>query len=110
MPGFPNHGLPVTFTVNVTGPEYGTTEAAWTGMFQEADSLSTLHQGIRDKLMNEVYSKVKQWQKENYTKPAIGLLKQTKEMDDLFTKVCERVDALSWSIRYMYELTPGKRE
>lgn len=70
-----------------TGPEYGTSEAAWQGLFTEADRASTLHSGIRDQLANDVYSKVKLWQKDTYTKQKLGGLKQHKEMDDGFTKV-----------------------
>ncbi|XP_067931634.1 protein kinase C and casein kinase substrate in neurons protein 1-like isoform X3 [Watersipora subatra] len=68
------------------GPEYGTTEGAFGGLFQECDRLSNLHSRIRDLLSNEVYQKVKQWQKETYTKQKLGGLKQFKEMDDGFTK------------------------
>lgn len=53
----------------------------------EADRVSNLHAGVRDQLTNDVYLKVKQWQKETYTKQKLGGLKQHKEMDDGFTKV-----------------------
>lgn len=73
--------------VCILGPEYGTTEAAWQGLFAEADRVCVLHSGIRDQLANDVYAKVKQWQKETFTKQKLGGLKQHKEMDDGFTKV-----------------------
>ena len=43
---------------------------------------------MRDRLGSDVYLKVKQWQKETYTKQKLGGLKQYKEMDEGFTKVC----------------------
>ena len=42
---------------------------------------------MRDRLGSDVYLKVKQWQKETYTKQKLGGLKQYKEMDEGFTKV-----------------------
>lgn len=71
----------------VLGPEYGTTEAACYGLFVESDRLGALHSRIRDKLVNEVLSNVKSWQKENYSKQKLGGLKQQKELDDGFVKV-----------------------
>jgi len=68
------------------GPEYGTTEAAWKGLFVEADRVCTLHGGIRDQLANDVYTKVKTWQKETFLKQKLGGLKLHKEYDDGFTK------------------------
>ncbi|KAF6036014.1 Synd [Bugula neritina] len=68
------------------GPEYGTTEKAWHGLFEESNRLSNLHAGISDQLSNGVHVKVKQWQKETFTKQKLGGLKQYKEMDDGFTR------------------------
>lgn len=50
------------------GPEYGTTEAAWKGVLVEADRRYDVHNRVRDNLMNDVISNLKQWQKENYHK------------------------------------------
>ena len=72
------------------GPEYGTTEAAWKGLFVEADRVCTLHGGIRDQLANDVYTKVKTWQKETFLKQKLGGLKLHKEYDDGFTKVSDK--------------------
>lgn len=51
-----------------SGPEYGTTEAAWKGILTEADSLSELHMKIKDHLSDEVPNHIKSWQKEAYHK------------------------------------------
>lgn len=67
------------------GPEYGTTEAAWKGVLQEAERQGDLHIKIKDRLTAEVQSQIKQWQKEAYHKSMIQL-KEKKEMDDAFKK------------------------
>ena len=78
------------------GPEYGTTEAAWKGLFVEADRVCTLHGGIRDQLANDVYTKVKTWQKETFLKQKLGGLKLHKEYDDGFTKVSDKERQYQW--------------
>ena len=52
----------------MTGPEYGTTEAAWKGILVEADRLSDLHTKIRDHLSEDVPTQIKLWQKDTYHK------------------------------------------
>lgn len=51
-----------------TGPEYGTTQAAWKGVLVEADRLSDLHLQIKNHLSEDVPNQVKSWQKDNYHK------------------------------------------
>ncbi|UYV60504.1 PACSIN3 [Cordylochernes scorpioides] len=67
------------------GPEYGTTEAAWKGVLSEADRVCDMHLRVRDRLINEVVTNIKQWQKDNFHKSVIHL-KEKKEMDDAFKK------------------------
>ncbi|XP_045479431.1 protein kinase C and casein kinase substrate in neurons protein 1 isoform X2 [Harmonia axyridis] len=67
------------------GPEYGTTEAAWKGVLVEADRRCDLHLRIKDNLINDVVSKIKNWQKDNYHKSMMQL-KEKKDMDDAFKK------------------------
>ena len=55
----------------MTGPEYGTTEAAWKGSLVEAEQRCELHLKVRDNLMNEVHARVRQWQKENFHKVSL---------------------------------------
>ncbi len=51
-----------------TGPEYGTTEAAWKGVLVESDRLSDLHTKIKDHLSEDVPAQIKSWQKDAYHK------------------------------------------
>uniref|UniRef100_A0A6G1SCZ5 Protein kinase C and casein kinase substrate in neurons protein 1 n=1 Tax=Aceria tosichella TaxID=561515 RepID=A0A6G1SCZ5_9ACAR len=68
------------------GPEYGTTEAAWKALLTEADRLNELHLLVKDKLMENVIGKIKQWQKEKFHRSMMQL-KEKKELDDEFKKV-----------------------
>ncbi|XP_053384977.1 protein kinase C and casein kinase substrate in neurons protein 2-like isoform X6 [Mercenaria mercenaria] len=68
------------------GPEYGTTQGAWRGVLEESDKLADLHTEVGDKLVNNVTTSIKQWQKENYHKSMMHF-KETKELDDQFKKV-----------------------
>ncbi|XP_071056806.1 protein kinase C and casein kinase substrate in neurons protein 1 isoform X3 [Onthophagus taurus] len=67
------------------GPEYGTTEAAWKGILGEADRRYDVHTKIRDNLINDVTSKIKLWQKDNYHKSMMQI-KERKDMEDSFKK------------------------
>lgn len=69
----------------ISGPEYGTTEAAWKGILTEAERISDVHLKMRDSLCNDVNAEIKQWQKENFHK-AMMHIKERKEMDDQFKK------------------------
>nr|XP_022335349.1 protein kinase C and casein kinase substrate in neurons protein 1-like isoform X3 [Crassostrea virginica] len=67
------------------GNEYGTIQAGWRGMLQEADSLSELHSLVSENLMNKDYVNIKAWQKENYHKSMMHF-KETKELEEGFKK------------------------
>jgi hypothetical protein len=68
------------------GPEYGTTEAAWRSMCEEADRRCDLHVNVKDRLLNETITSIKQWQKDSYHK-SMMYLKEKKECEDNFKKV-----------------------
>ncbi|CAG9128772.1 unnamed protein product [Plutella xylostella] len=68
------------------GPEYGTMEAAWKGALGEAERLCELHLRVRDSLVNDVITQIKNWQKDSYHKSMINQLKERKEMDEAFKK------------------------
>jgi hypothetical protein len=74
------------------GPEYGTMEAAWKTMTEEADKRCDLHISVRDKLANDVVSSIKQWQKDSYHKTMMTL-KEKKEFEDNFKKVSRVFDS-----------------
>ncbi|XP_035218482.1 protein kinase C and casein kinase substrate in neurons protein 2-like isoform X1 [Stegodyphus dumicola] len=67
------------------GPEYGTTEAAWKAVLIEAERRCDMHLRIKDQLLNDVVTQIKQWQKDNFHKSMIHI-KEKKEMDDNFKK------------------------
>ncbi|XP_064634663.1 protein kinase C and casein kinase substrate in neurons protein 1-like isoform X2 [Lineus longissimus] len=69
-----------------SGPEYGTTEAAWNGVMREAERLCDIHLDVRSQLMNEVLPTIKQWQKEHFHKNMMGVMKESKDMDDNFRR------------------------
>lgn len=70
----------------ILGPEYGTTEAAWKSALVEAERRCDMHLRVRDRLVNDVISQIKTWQKDNYHK-SMMTLKERKEMDESFKKV-----------------------
>ncbi|XP_055900722.1 protein kinase C and casein kinase substrate in neurons protein 3-like isoform X4 [Biomphalaria glabrata] len=67
------------------GPEYGTTLGAWKGVLTEADGVAELHNAMAEKMMDDVHTKIKFWQKENYHKSMMHF-KETKEFEDNFRK------------------------
>lgn len=68
------------------GPEYGTMEAAWKAVLEEADRRCDMHTAIKDNLVDKVCNNIKQWQKDNYHK-SMMTLKEKKEFEDSFKKV-----------------------
>lgn len=67
------------------GPEYGTTEAAWKAVLIEADRRCDMHLRVKDQLLNDIVTQIKQWQKDNFHKSMMHI-KEKKEMDDSFKK------------------------
>ncbi len=61
----------------------------------EAEDVADLHIRVKDQLINDVQSQIKQWRQENFTKPMVGPIKQTKELEDGFKKVNTH-DASDW--------------
>lgn len=68
------------------GPQYGSVEQAWFAVMTEAEKVSELHQEVRNKLVNEDFEKVKNWQKDSYHKQMMGGFKETKEAEEGFKK------------------------
>ena len=87
-----------TVKCHPTGPEYGTTQAAWKGVLTEAERVADLHIEVKDKLLNDVQTSIKQWRGDNYTKPIMGHCKQTKELEDGFRKVNKRSKGLQYKV------------
>ena len=56
---------------NIAGPEYGTTEAAWKAVLNEADRRCDLHLRVKENLNNEVITSIKNWQKDNFHKQVV---------------------------------------
>jgi hypothetical protein len=52
----------------LSGPEYGTMEAACKGILTEADRVSEMHTKIKDQLCNEAMQEIRVWQKDNFHK------------------------------------------
>ncbi|XP_072047590.1 protein kinase C and casein kinase substrate in neurons protein 2-like isoform X2 [Amphiura filiformis] len=68
------------------GPEYGTIKSAWKAALTEADSVCEVHMQMENKLMNEVHSNIKMWQKENYHKKMMNGFKEVNEAEEGFRK------------------------
>lgn len=68
------------------GPEYGTMEAAWKAVLEEADRRCDMHMSVKDNLLDKVSNSIKQWQKDSYHK-SMMTLKEKKEFEDSFKKV-----------------------
>lgn len=73
------------FVYVLSGPEYGTTEAAWKGVLTESERLSDVHMKIKENLCTDVTTQIKTWQKDNYHKTLMQI-KERKDMEDLFKK------------------------
>ncbi|CAG0914204.1 unnamed protein product [Notodromas monacha] len=67
------------------GLEYGTTKEALKGTSGEANRLADLHLCVRERILEELCPKMRNWQKDNYHKSMMQL-KEKKEMDDRFRK------------------------
>ena len=52
----------------ISGPEYGTMEAAWKAVLVESDRRCDLHTRVKDDLQLKVNNELKSWQKETYHK------------------------------------------
>ena len=83
--GLSFYRLPRLLTTHFPGPEYGTTEAAWKAVLNEADRRCELHLRVKDNLVNDVIQSIKNWQKDNYHKQLMQI-KERKELDDQFKR------------------------
>ena len=58
----------------ISGPEYGTTEAAFKGVCVESERLGDLHIKIKDNLCNDVMTQIKTWQKDTFHKVRYAIM------------------------------------
>jgi len=75
----------------VVGSEYGTNKETLKGSLDEADRLADVHLGIKDRLLNDVQTEVKEWKNENFKKQMVGGCKEAKTFEDDFRKVRGRI-------------------
>lgn len=69
---------------------YGTLKMAWQGVLRESEQQHDIHLEVKDRLLEQVTSHIKSWQKENYSKMTLPRgyhTKQAKEADDNFRRV-----------------------
>ena len=59
------------FFLSISGPEYGTAEAAWKAILVESDRRCDLHLRVKEDLHLKVINQLKQWQKDNYHKVSL---------------------------------------
>ena len=57
--------------LSISGPEYGTAEAAWKAILVESDRRCDLHLRVKEDLHLKVINQLKQWQKDNYHKVSL---------------------------------------
>lgn len=62
-------------------------ERACSALCKEADALSDVHLGVRERLINEIHSSLKRWSKETFHKDIIGRIKEKEEIQESFRKV-----------------------
>ncbi|CAH8468992.1 unnamed protein product [Schistosoma rodhaini] len=69
-----------------SGLEYGSGSSPWKGLCKEAEAVSNAHQNVRNILIDEIQTEVKQWQKEHFHKSSLPpqTLKETKQFEQDF--------------------------
>ncbi|CAH8447596.1 unnamed protein product [Schistosoma turkestanicum] len=69
-----------------SGLEYGSGSSPWKGLCKEAEAISNVHQSVRNILIDEIQTGVKQWQKERFHKSSLPpqTLKETKQFEQDF--------------------------
>eukprot|EP00794_Sanderia_malayensis_P018151 gene18151-19962_t len=68
------------------GPMYATMKNAYLGVLTEAQDRARIHVDCYGKLHNQVVESVKTWKNQQYHKNFMGYWKETKELDEEFTK------------------------
>ena len=76
--------------LHIEGPEYGSMKTALKGCLESVDRLADCHIAVKDRLMNVVQARVKEWKNEHYKKSLIGGCREAKSFEDDFRKVCSR--------------------
>lgn len=76
----------------------------------EAERVCEVHLRVKERLLNDVVSEVKRWQKDNFHRNMMQQLKQKREMDDAFKKVnihLTPLSAESFTLRLRFLLPVG---
>ena len=68
------------------GPIYATMKNAFVGVISEAQERAKIHMDCYGKLHNQVIESVKRWKNQTYHKHFMGYWKETREIDDEFTR------------------------
>lgn len=71
----------------LTGPEYATNKQTLKKSLDEADKMADVHLEIKDRLLNEVQTSIKDWKNENYKKQMVGGCKEARSFEDDFKRV-----------------------
>jgi len=87
----------------ISGPEYGTTKVALKGCLEAADRLADVHIAVKDRILNAVQVKVKDWKNENYKKQIVGGCREAKCFEDEFRKVSLFALKLHLSLKAKWE-------
>ena len=74
------------------GTEYGTNKSTLKGVLIEADRLADIHLEIKDQLLNDVQTQIKDWKNDNYKKQMVGACKEAKAFEEEFRKVCRNTE------------------
>lgn len=88
-----------------SGTEYGTSQACWHSFCREAERISDIHMEIRTKLVEDVQTNVKSWQKESFHKQTLPPgFKETRQFEADFLKAQK-----PWAKKYK-RVMDGKKE
>jgi len=68
------------------GPEYGSNKATLKGALDEADQIADVHLAVKDRLLSDIQSQIKDWKNDNYKKQIVGTCKEAKTFEEDFRK------------------------
>lgn len=72
----------------IEGPEYGSMKIALKSCMDSVDRLAECHIAVKDRLLNVVQARVKEWKNEHYKKSLMGGCREAKAFEEDFRKVC----------------------
>lgn len=70
-----------------SGPEYGSNKETLKGALNEADQIADVHLAVKDRLLSDIQSQIKDWKNDNYKKQIVGTCKEAKTFEEDFRKV-----------------------